>query len=271
MNKLTGFTFLAVAFLLLAPGLVFAQYTIVLKTGRRITVQSYREEGGIIKFQGFGGEIGIDRDQVEAILRGGEAREGGMVLRGGAEAAPAATEQEAKKAAEERVEKKVEKAEPEEKAPTLEELRAKEEQEYQKKVKEITARLKAARDRYLVLTRGTSGPEPTVPLTEEEMRTRADDLISRLRDVQQRQSGATYETRPELVQPAPLSGAPPPVLMERPAEARPSADPFPPGYTEKQRQLSEARQEVGQLEKERDRLIEEMRQKNFNTSGLFLE
>src|SRR5262245_32552075 len=44
-----------------------ADYTIELKNGRRITVQTYREEAGMIKFTGLGGEIGLSKDQVLAI------------------------------------------------------------------------------------------------------------------------------------------------------------------------------------------------------------
>ena len=39
----------------------------MLKNGRQITVQSYREEGSMIKFTGLGGEIGISKDQVQTI------------------------------------------------------------------------------------------------------------------------------------------------------------------------------------------------------------
>ena len=40
-------------------GIADAQYVLVLKNGRQITVQSYREDGTMIKFNGLGGEIGI--------------------------------------------------------------------------------------------------------------------------------------------------------------------------------------------------------------------
>ena len=48
---------------------VWADYTLVLKNGRRITVQSYREEGRMIKFRGLGGDIGISRDQIQSIQK----------------------------------------------------------------------------------------------------------------------------------------------------------------------------------------------------------
>src|SRR6266496_744046 len=59
-----------VFYLLVVPA--FADYTLILKNGRRITVQSYREEGGTIKFQGLGGEIGIEKNQIQAIRKAGE-------------------------------------------------------------------------------------------------------------------------------------------------------------------------------------------------------
>jgi hypothetical protein len=39
-------------------GLADAQYVVVLKNGRQLTVQSYREEGSTVKIQGLGGERG---------------------------------------------------------------------------------------------------------------------------------------------------------------------------------------------------------------------
>src|SRR5438309_9973600 len=58
-----------VFYLLVVPA--FADYTLIPKNGRRITVQSYREEGGTIKFQGLGGENGIEKNQIQAIRKGG--------------------------------------------------------------------------------------------------------------------------------------------------------------------------------------------------------
>src|SRR3989338_6700826 len=71
---------LAVGLFLSVPGPLYAQYTLVLKNGRRITVQSYREEGAMIKFPGMGGEIGIARDQIQTIIKAGEADSRGMSI-----------------------------------------------------------------------------------------------------------------------------------------------------------------------------------------------
>src|SRR3989338_11669093 len=73
---------LLAAFLLCIAEPLYAQHTLVLKNGRRITVQSYREEGGMIKFPGMGGEIGIKRDQIQSILKAGESETRGMSLLG---------------------------------------------------------------------------------------------------------------------------------------------------------------------------------------------
>src|SRR3972149_5161018 len=87
--------------LLCWSGTVLAQYTLVLKNGGRITVQTYREEGGMIKFQGLGGEIGLAKDPIKAILKPGEKEERGMVVPGleGVRAAPAEAKPEGKEAA----------------------------------------------------------------------------------------------------------------------------------------------------------------------------
>jgi hypothetical protein len=44
-----------------------------------------------------------------------------------------------------------------------------------------------------------------------------------------------------------------------------------PNYSATEKQLSEMRNHINQLTKERERLIQEMREKNFNTGALFLE
>src|SRR4030095_13591012 len=91
----------------------WADYTLVLKNGRRITVQSYREEGRMIKFRGLGGDIGISRDQIQSIQKAdpGEPTLDQTQLQESA-AAPQVPER----------------------PPTLEEEKAKEEKEYQQKL-----------------------------------------------------------------------------------------------------------------------------------------
>jgi hypothetical protein len=46
---------------------------------------------------------------------------------------------------------------------------------------------------------------------------------------------------------------------------------LPPSYSKKERELSQLRNQITQLEGKREKLIQEMRQKNFDTGSLFLE
>src|SRR5258708_19999713 len=48
-------------------GVAQAQYLLVLKNGRQIHVQSYRDDGSMIKFSGLVGKIAITKDQVQTI------------------------------------------------------------------------------------------------------------------------------------------------------------------------------------------------------------
>jgi hypothetical protein len=232
-----------IAILLFGAAPLWAEYTLVLKNGRRITVESYREEGGMIKFQGFGGEIGIAKDQIQSIEKAGQGESRGMVVE--KKQAPPSRPS----ALEETVTEKIEKpAEPQEKPLSpeekLAEARDKEEKEYQKKVKALTEQIKTLRDRYSIATRGRAGPEPSVPTSEKDIKARTDELMSRLRDAQRARAGSA---------------------------STPSVQPPLPGYTEEQKRLSEMRNQMSQLKQERNRLIEEMKRKNFDAGSVFLE
>lgn len=243
---------LAFGLFLSVPESLFADYTLVLKNGRRITVQSYREEGGVIKFPGLGGEIGIGREQVQSILKAGEPESRGMSVLGTERpsAGPAKAGQEETgqaPAGQAKGEgKEAGAGQTQEKVLTPEEEKAKEEKEFQNKVKQLTEQIKAARDRFALSTRGSSGPEPTLLNTEEAIRARTDDLTTRLRD-----AGLVPGLRPGATTPG----------VEVPL----------PGYSGTQKELSDLRNQLDQLSKERERLIEQMKQKNFNTGSLFLE
>jgi hypothetical protein len=207
--------------------------------------------------------VSIGREQIQAILKAGEREERGMVLPGvGVPPAPAVGEAKAEAKKE---------ISPELKALSPEEERAKEEKEYQRRVREITEQIKAARDRYYLATKGTSSPEPSLLQSEEAMRSRTDDLISRLRDAQHNPAGPSDAGGVKLLTPSPFTGAPPTTTELRPGEVVPRVDPPVPTYTAKEKELSELRNQINQLQKERDRLIEEMKQKNFDTGSLFLE
>ena len=223
-----------------------ADYTLVLKNGQRITVQNYREEGRMIKFDGFGGEIGISKDQIQSIQKAdpGEPRLEQTQLQQPA-AGPQATE----------------------KSPSSEEEKVKEEKEYQQKLIELTSQLKEARDRYSELLRGTTSPEPTQLVTEEQIKASRADVISRFRDATTNPS----EPAPvRLLTPSPFSSLPPTITEERPPPRAPTTYENLPD-TETQREFSELRNQANELAKEREKLINEMRQKNMSIGSAFLE
>ena len=277
MNGPKQLLFLALAFILYLPGPLFAEYTLVLKNGRRITVQSYREEGGMIKFPGMGGEIGISREQIQSILKAGESETRGMSLFGTERPSvvPPTT------AREEKIEAgraPVEEAKPgqvQEKALSPEEKlaqeRAKEEREYQDKVRQLTDQIRSARDRFSLATRGSTGPEPTLLNSEEAIKARTDDLMSRLRDTQYNPSGPSDAGGIKLSTPSTFSGVPSANIEHRAGGISPRVDVPLPAYTGKEKDLSDIRNQLNQLQRERDRLIEQMKQKNFDTGSLFLE
>ena len=105
-------------------GPAWADYTLVLKNGRRITVQSYREEGRMIKFRGLGGD---DRHQQRPDSVDSKSRPRG---------ADPQTRRNFKGQQRPRRHRKA--ADPEEE-------KAKEEKEYQQKLIELTGQLKEVR------------------------------------------------------------------------------------------------------------------------------
>jgi len=242
-----------------------ADYVLILKNGRRITAQSYREEGSIIKFRSLGGEIAIGRDQIQSIQKDGDKippPAGSIEI----EQAPPAKESIAEQ-------KKPGPTTGEQKASAVDqavgEQKAKEEKEYQQKLKEVTEQLKQVRDRYSDLLRGTTGKDPTLLTDEERLKALTDDLIARQQDAQQNPPDPGVL---RLQTPSPFSGQPPTAIeLRAPAPAGPSFATPPSSYTPRQKELSDLRNQSIQLEKERERLIEEMKQKNFNTGSLFLE
>jgi hypothetical protein len=225
-----------------------ADYTIVLNNGRRITVPSYREENGLIKFQGFGGEIGISKDQIQEIREARQEERPALTSpQSSSSTAPLTrpTPTEAKRPPPRLNEDKV--PSPDQR---LAEQKAKEEKEYQQRLKDLTARIVELRQRYAVETVGNTGPEPIEFTTDEAFRRHQEDLISRLRDAQYRAQGL----------PTGSAAQQPPMSLSAP-----------PRYTQKQKELSDLRNQLDQLEGERKRLVEEMKQKNFDIGSLFIE
>lgn len=249
--------------LVLSPALALAQYTVVLKNGRRITTQSYREEGNSIKIYGLGGEIALPRDQVQSILRGEEGQGRGLDLRerpSGDDAKPSAPAPES-----------YDGRPSSEGAPPPEDEKTKEENEYRKKVQELTEELKAARDNFFTASRGNNSADPSVPLDDDATRRRIDDLNARLRDTQHNPGGVPDGGPLRMENPSPFTGQPPSRTEIPPGNVPPSVNPPPQGYTQNEQQLSELRNRMSDLTKQREQLIEEMKQKNLETGNLFLQ
>lgn len=266
------------ASLVLLAASVRADQVLVLKNGRQITVQSYREEGGMIKFHGYGGEIGISKEQILTI-RDSAAREAkGLDVSVPAAAPPAPPRAAAKETRPTKPAPPREAAKlspptqpaPTEKPPSAEEERAKEEKQYQEKLREMTERLREARERYAQATRGTADSEPKFLTTSDEIKRINEDARARSLD------SVTNPVDPgkiRLLTPSPFSSLPPSVIEYSLTPSPQPSSPYDPRatYTDRERELSNLRNQTLQLEQERNRLIEEIRQKNFNTGALFLE
>ncbi len=233
---------LGLALIFCWTGILFANYTIVLKNGRRITVKSYREEGEMIKVRGMGGEFGIAKDQIESIITPGADEERGMVVPDSNRIQPTVTSQQASKSSPPRDSGKVSEGEVQDKRVAAPPAKGAEEAEYLRRIKEKTDQLKQLTDRYSVATRGSSGPQPGLLEGQEAIRGRTADLQSRLKDAQRsRAAGA--------------SGGVPRVNVP------------PPAYSAKEKELSELRKQMVQTEKERDALIQKIQQKNFGSAS----
>ena len=224
MSQIKRLLSLSGAALIFWSGPLFAEYTLVLKNGQRIAVQNYREEGGVIKFYTLGGEVGIPKDQVRSILRGtGEGVSGAERSPVGSAATSQGEEKDKASPSAGAEEKGEGLPEAKERVPTPDEGRAEEEKVYQKRLREIDEQIRTARGRYSLLTQGTGKPEGGLT-PEGGVQGWLTDLSSRTKDAQK----------------------------SPPSE-----------YTPQERELSELRSQIQQLEKERESLIGEMKQKGF--------
>ena len=201
----------------------------------------------MIKFSGAAGEMGISKDQVE-MIRPADASDSTTAPRVSLDRPPPQTAAETPPAPS---------AQPEMKSPAVvsgdqqqAKKRAQEAKAYEDRLKDLTAQVKELRERYSLMTRGNQGPEPSFFTTEEAFKGHQEDLLSRLRDAQNKAQGL------------PLGGA---------ATSPPfSLDP-PTAYSDRQKQLSDLRARISQVENERQSVIDEMRAKGFEVGSLFLE
>jgi hypothetical protein len=212
---------------------VQAQHVIVLKNGRQITVQSYREEGSMIKVVGLGGEFGIPKDQIQAILKPGQTDRPGLSI----------SEMEASSRQSAPVpQKRTPSSTPDiEQPPSPAETKPladpEEIKEYQKRLAEVTQNLEAAKEKYFTATQGGG---TAANLSKEGIRAWTMDFASRIHDSQK----------------VPGGGGP---------SSTPPTHPYAPNYTAKEKELSDLRTQIDGLQKERAALIEEMKSKNIPT------
>ena len=213
-----------------------AQHVIVLKNGRQITVQSYREEGSMIKFVGLGGEIGIPKDQIQAILKPGQTDRTGLSI-SDLEASSRQSATVPQKPSPSAARDASQRSSSEETKPLadMEEVK-----EYQKRLAEVTEKLEAARQDYFKATQG-GGTSSNV--SRDGMRAWTMDFASRIHDSQK----------------VPGGGGPP---------NTPPASPYAPNYTPKEKELSDLRIKIDGLQKEQENLIQEMKSKNIPTGAL---
>jgi hypothetical protein len=283
MNRRTAWFALATTVFLCSPSLVSAEYTLVLKNGRRITVQAYREEGQMIKFYGAGGEVGIPRDQIQSILKAAEGEGRGLDLRGAPAADTPEPDSEVRKpSARPAQQTATDVGPPGDETEQATERGANEAQDYRQKLEKITGQLKDAEDSYLSASRGSNSPEPSLLDNDEAMRRRTDDLSSRLKDAQR--NPIPSDAGPLKLQiPSPFTGQPPITVELRPGEVynssglpihnaiptqQPRVEPPPPPYSDREKELSNLRNRMNQLVIEREALIEEMKRKNLEPGNL---
>lgn len=207
-----------------------AQHVIVLKNGRQITVQSYREEGSMVKFTGLGGEIGLPKDQIQAIVKPGQSsRPGVSIPELEASSAPPASSPPKAVAPST--------PGPEPRPQNVDETASakEEEKEYQKRLAELTQKLEKANRDFFEASQG-GGTDFNV--SKEGLRSWTMDLASRIHDSQKVPGGGGDSSTP----PTP---------------------PYAPAYTPKERELSDLRAQVDRLQKERDALIQEMKSRKI--------
>jgi hypothetical protein len=235
-----------------------ADYTLVLTNGRRITVQSYREEGRMIKFQGLGGEIGISKDQIQSIQKVG-AESSGLTLSAPGPASPSEAPRSASQ----------EGAPPQaaERPVSPEEQRAREEREYRQKLIDITQQLKEAEDRYSQSIRGTTSRDANLQWSDEQRAATREDATSRFREAT---SNPSEPAPVKLLTPSPFSTLPPTITEDRPVGRAPTTYENLP-VTDQQREFTDFRNQMIQLERERDRLINEMKEKNLGLGAALRE
>jgi len=78
--KTIGILITGFAILVCWSGSVLADYSILLKNNRSITVKDYWEESGMVKFHALGGEMGIGKQQIHSIVPASEVVAQGIIV-----------------------------------------------------------------------------------------------------------------------------------------------------------------------------------------------
>jgi hypothetical protein len=208
-----------------------AQYVLNLKNGRQITVQSYREEGTSIKFAGLGGEIAIAKDQIQSIEKAGQTNKSGLNL----------PEVDASSRSSGNLPQKSSPipTPPMTRPPSLKDTQpavSAETKEYQKRLAEVIQKLEAAQQDYLNATQGGNNSSN---VSNQGWQGVAADIGSRIRDSQKVPGGG------------PPAGTPPMQGYEAPT------------YTPQEKEVSDVRSRIADLQKQRNSLIEEMKSRNI--------
>ena len=207
-----------------------AQYVVLLKNGRQLTVQSYRDEGSTVKILGLGGELGIPKEQIQSISKSGASDRPGLNiadLESANRAAPAAPTPISSGTSTGPIE-----------VSGGKDGQADEASEYRRRLAEVTQKLDTARKHYLdASSAGNTGAN----FSKEGMSSWTADLTSRIQDSQNSQKAGGG-------------------LVSSPLAEPPS---FPYPYTSKGKELSDMRMAIAALEKERNGLLQEMKSKNL--------
>jgi hypothetical protein len=226
----------------------FADVTILLKNGRQIIAHNFREDGEMIKFHGYGGEISIDKSQIQAITPVDQAKRPQEAIF--QSAPPTSPPARVPPLGEKKTASQVKEDKTIDRGKEVADQRIKEEEAYLQQMKKINNQLQELRGRYASETRGNTGLNPAFFTTEEAFRGHQEDLLSRLRDAQYKAQGLP-------------SG--------RDVQSPPPSTNPPPAYTEKQKLLSEIRNQINELETARERLIAEMKQNKFDIESFTTE
>ncbi len=274
--KTTNMFIIGLATHLCWVGSLYADYTIVLKNGGRITVKGYREEKGIVMLYGLEGKIGIAKRQIQSIQPVGEGERKGLDLTAIEKAQPTAdarvltAEYKSAQQALAEVGPKVRRFE----------VIDKTEKEDQGMHEVNTEAIGPRTELYKLITRGKPGDEPTLLDNLVALEGRINLLNYRMKDAQHNPARARGTGVVRLIANSTIAGRRSTIELTPEGIVRPgrvTARPFPktrragvllPGYSPGERELSELTNRLIQLCEERKRLIQSMKQEGIFTGSL---